>query len=177
MKLAVGLCSRFAVTVGPDLAVLDRREIRVRDGQPYHVARTKPLPEAKRILDTAHDEARTRMREGLERLRDDIAPDEIVAAGLVLGSFNLPSDLSKLLASHPACHAAEGEMSREALLAVAEELRLPVTAVRDREIHVAQDVELLGKRIGPPWRKDHKLAASVAWLALAAGGVGRRDGR
>ena len=168
MDLAVGLCARYAVTVGPDLTVVDRREIRVRDGQPYHLARSKPLAEARRILEKANADARRRMREGLELLREDVAPDEITAAGLVLGSFNLPSDLAKLLASHPACHAAEGEMSREALLAVADELHLPVTAMRDREVRVSDEVERLGKSIGPPWRKDHKLAAAVAWLALPA---------
>jgi hypothetical protein len=157
MKLAVGFSARFAVTVGQGLRVVERREIRVRNGQPYHLARSKPLPEAKKILDRAHAEARTRMLDGINALVADV---------LVLGSFHLPSSLAALLASHPACHAAEGEMSREAVLAVAEELGLPVTGVPGREIHVSDDVETLGKSIGPPWRKDHKLAASVAWLAL-----------
>jgi len=168
MRLAVGFCARFAVTVGPDLTVVDRREIRVRNGQPYHLARAKPLPEAKKLLDRANTEASKRMLEGLNGLVAVLAPDELTGIGLVLASFHLPSDLSKLLASHPACHAAEGEMSREAVLAAADELKLPVTAVRDREIVVTDEVERLGKTIGPPWRKDHKLAASVAWLALRA---------
>jgi hypothetical protein len=166
MKVAVGFSARFAVTVAPGLTVVDRREIRVRNGQPYHLARTEPLPEARKILDRASSEARQRMLDGINQLITDVAPNEIAAVGLVLGSFHLPSSLEALLASHPACHAAEGEMSREAVLAVSEELGLPVTGVPGREIHVSDDVEGLGKTIGPPWRKDHKLAATVAWLAL-----------
>jgi hypothetical protein len=166
VRLAVGFCSKVAVTVAPALEVVDRREVRVRNGQPYHLARTKPLAEAKRIVDRANAEARKRMLDGLRELIDDVAPDEVVAVGLVLGSFHLPTSLEKLLASHPACHAAEGEMSREAVFAGAEELSLPVTGVRDREIVVGADVDALGKTLGPPWRKEHKLAATVAWLAL-----------
>jgi hypothetical protein len=95
-----------------------------------------------------------------------MAPDTIAAVGLVLGSFRLPLSLEALLASHPACHAAEGEMSREAVFAAADVLGLPVTGVRDRDIEISAAVSAMGKSLGPPWRKDEKLAATVAWLAL-----------
>jgi len=106
----------------------------------------------------------------------DVAPHTIGHFGLVLGSFHLPSNLSDLLASHPACHAAEGEISREAVFAASEELKLPVTAVRDRELVITDEIERIGKTIGPPWRKDHKLAAAVAWRALATAVIAGRDG-
>jgi hypothetical protein len=165
-KLAVGFRAAVAVTVGPGLAVVDRREIRCRDGQPYHLARSKPIPQAREIVDRANAEARSRVLDGLRQLAQDVAPDGLVAVGLVLGSFRLPSSLESLLASHPACHAAEGEMSREAVFAAADVLGLPVTGVRDRDIEMGTEVSALGRTLGPPWRKDHKLAATVAWLAL-----------
>jgi hypothetical protein len=165
-KLAVGFRAAVAVTVGPDLTVVDRREIHVRNGQPYHLARSKPIAQARKIIDRANAEARERMLDGMRRLIDDLAPNELVAVGLVLGSFRLPSSLESLLASHPACHAAEGEMSREAVFAAADVLGLPVTGVRDRDIEVGTEMSALGRTLGPPWRKDHKLAATVAWLAL-----------
>jgi hypothetical protein len=167
MRLAVGFCGRVAVTVCSKNTVVDRREIRVRDGQPYHLARTKPITEARRIIDRASAQARVRMLDGLRKLMSDVSPDEVVVIGLVLGSFHLPSSLEALLASHPACHAAEGEMARESVLAAADDLGLPVTALRDRDLNVSAEIEALGKTVGPPWRKDHKRAAAVAWLALA----------
>ena len=168
MTLAVGFCGHVAVTVAVDFRVVDRREIRVRDGQPYHHARVRPLAEARTIIDQANADARERMLDGIGRLRSDLGPRDLAAVGLVLGSFRLPSSLEALLASHPACHAAEGEMSREAVLAVAEELGLPVIGVRDRDLEIDADVESAGKALGPPWRKEHKRAAAVARLALAS---------
>jgi hypothetical protein len=175
VNLAVGFRGHVAVTVGGDLTVIDRREIRVRDGQPYHLARTRPIADAQKIVDCAHNEAKKRMRDGLRQLANDVEPHTIGALGLILGSFRLPSKLEDLLASHAACHAAEGEISREAVFALSEELKLPLTAVRDHEITITEEIERLGKDIGPPWRKDHKLAAAVAWLAAAV--IGGRDGR
>jgi hypothetical protein len=172
VRRAVGFRGHVAVTVGPDLEVVDRREIRVRDGQPYHLARSKPVAQARKVIERAQAEANARMLEAITGLRRDL---DVTAVGLVLGSFHLPSKLEDLLASHPACHAAEGEMAREAVFAACEALHLPVTAVRDREIEITERVDRIGKLIGPPWRKDHKLAAVVAWRALSASVVRRRD--
>jgi hypothetical protein len=77
-------------------------------------------------------------------------------------------------------HTAEGEFFREAIRHASEACRLPVTGIREREIHSAGAAEFglpletiqrrvleLGRSIGPPWRQDEKLAALAGWLTLA----------
>jgi hypothetical protein len=76
-------------------------------------------------------------------------------------------------------HAAEGELSRDALAGALETFRLPVTATPRRLLsqHAAAVLGLspddtrthltaLGKPLGPPWRQEHKEATLLAWLAL-----------
>ena len=93
----------------------------------------------------------------------------------------LPS-LEKILASHPLIHTAEGEFFRHAVSQACEDLQIPVTAIRQRELEeraksafgsasrIQGTIASLGKTIGPPWTKDHKTAALAAALILASVG-------
>jgi hypothetical protein len=36
-----------------------------------------------------------------------------------------------------------------------------------------RSLEAMGKRVGPPWRQDEKLAATAAWIVLAGDHRGR----
>jgi hypothetical protein len=40
--------------------------------------------------------------------------------------------------------------------------------LRRMEPEIQARLQKLGRPLGPPWRQDEKLAALVAWLALAA---------
>lgn len=48
------------------------------------------------------------------------------APGIVMSAYELPRTLGATLRSHPACHAAEGQMTRDALVSACESLGLRV---------------------------------------------------
>lgn len=86
-----------------------------------------------------------------------------------------PGTLASTLASHAMIHTAEGEFFRNAIARASDQIGLPVTRVKERELWelaeaaVAVPAERLqnhlasiGKTAGPPWRQDEKLAAMVA---------------
>jgi hypothetical protein len=80
---------------------------------------------------------------------------------------NLPP-LAVVLRSHPLLHAAEGQLARQALAEAAEREGLTVHSVSPRSLHdmdLTQRVVDLGRAAGPPWRKEHKLAAVAALVA------------
>lgn len=168
-----------------DPVVVDRRRIQMveDDRDAYHAAAERSAsPEAGAAL---IDRVATAAREGAAReiattvkdLRE--AGHDIVAAGVPLGR-SLPP-LASILRSHPLLHTAEGELYREALAEGADECRLRVTEApvktllpfaarvlgRDEQ-SLRRTLTALGKVIGPPWQKDHKDAAVLAWLALTA---------
>lgn len=126
--------------------------------------------------------AERRARRGLEAIVGELRPRgiELSWAGILVSTYELPRTLAAMLASHPACHGAEGQMTRDALCLASEALGLALVAVAERDVMAQASAALgiapeelpnrlaeLGKPVGPPWRKDEKLAASVAWLALA----------
>jgi hypothetical protein len=66
-----------------------------------------------------------------------------------------------------------------------EDLKIPVTAIRERELkerattvfgkqasRVERRISRLGSSVGPPWTKDHKTAALAAAMILARGKTG-----
>src|SRR5262249_37542219 len=102
------------------------------------------------------------------------------AAGSPPGGMPVRGPLATILPSHSLLHAAEGELFRDALIAAAEHHRVTVSrpppgdlvAGAARHLNWNQQSVLstlaeMGRRIGPPWRKDEKDAALTAWLALA----------
>jgi hypothetical protein len=91
----------------------------------------------------------------------------------------LPS-LEKILGSHPLIHTAEGEFFRDAVKKACDALKIPITAIREREVDqraeaafgnranlVQRTIAALGTSIGPPWTRDHKTAALAAATLLA----------
>ena len=53
-----------------------------------------------------------------------------------------------------------------ALLEAASHLGLRVSLVDPDQLAISAALDAAGKALGPPWQKDHKLAASAALLAL-----------
>ncbi|HVT60516.1 MAG TPA: hypothetical protein VHR45_19235 [Thermoanaerobaculia bacterium] len=106
---------------------------------------------------------------------------EVVGCGIVLGSGRPAATLAATLASHARIHGAEGELFRRVLVEASGSRGLAVTGVGERDLmrrgaadlhlpaaELEQQILALGRPLGPPWRQDEKLAALVAWLALAA---------
>jgi hypothetical protein len=89
-------------------------------------------------------------------LRAAIAAHAVGVAALPASKRVLP-ELATILASHPLLHAAEGELYRLAIAEACAALGLLVVTPRA----VAPLVQP-----GPPWAKDQRDAAALAWGAL-----------
>ncbi len=170
------------------IAVIDRRRIGIADPeiagskQPYHAAEKLDIEKAGELVRRCEHHARRLAREALREVIGDLRKKghEVVGCGLLLASGRPLPGLAAILASHALIHTADGEHFRDALTDACEHFKLPVTPVREKELHARVSAELLipieelqrrvnelGKSIGPPWTQDQKLAALVAWLALA----------
>ncbi len=151
--------------------MLDLTEGRV-PSQVFHAAAELPMAEAEvlggRALDVITEVAARRIRE----LLAEIGP--VDAIGVVAGDRPVPESVSAILASHVLMHAAEGQIYRDALLDAAASLGVPgiELARKDAAARLAGDLAAtilaLGVVAGPPWRKEHKLAAVAAISAATA---------
>jgi hypothetical protein len=169
------------------LEVLDRRRIVTIDpqiigsSQPYHHAANLGLPESERYLANcaviSERLAFTAMGELVREL--DAQGCRIVGSAVLLASGRPLPSLAKVLASHPLIHTAEGEFFRNTVSKACERLKIPVTAIRERDLEqharttlgnaasrVQRKISTLGVSIGPPWTKDHKTAALAAAMIL-----------
>jgi hypothetical protein len=119
------------------------------------------------------------MRSVIEDL--DAAGIRIVSCGILEASGRPQTSLTKTLASHAMIHSAEGELFRNAIIAASQQLQVPVTAVKQRDLTACVKTKLgidhadLMRRVngmraslGPPWTQDEKLASVAAWLSLVS---------
>jgi hypothetical protein len=171
--------------------ILDRRRIVAADPkipgaiQPYHFAAQLERSLQQKHLDHCATSSSSLARIAIAELVGELVARKyrIVGAAVLLASGRTLPALEKILAAHPLIHTAEGEFFRQAVIRACEELQIPVTAIRVRDLDEEQVKEVLGKnanqlqssiasmgsRIGPPWTKDHKTAALAAALVLASG--------
>jgi len=168
--------------------VIDRRRIELADAaipgsmQPYHAAVPMKLKDAEAYIQRSIDQARRLAQRALHAAIDELRKSghEVAGCGILLASGRPAPALAAILASHALIHTAEGELFRDALRYASERCKLPVTAVKERDLFERAAAELripsgelqrrvaeMGRAIGPPWRQDQKLAALVGWLALA----------
>jgi hypothetical protein len=156
--------------------LVDRRRIELNDGstptQAYHAAEGSTEKAAaalvKKCAATMQRGAIAGLREALAAARD--AGYSVGAASIVADVKTLPP-LASILRSHMLLHAAEGDMSREALSEAATSNGLAVHYMSPkgtRDPALVEVVVSLGRDAGPPWRKDHKEASLGALLALGA---------
>jgi len=169
--------------------VIERRRVEIIDRkkpgamQPYHFAKDLPLGDAEEFIAgsaaSATRLASQAMREVFDKLR---ARDyNLVAAAILLSSGRPLPELEKILAAHPMIHTAEGEFFRQAFRDACASLKIPVTAIRERDLDehaksafrgdgglLKKKIAGMGKTLGPPWTTDQKAAALAAAIALAA---------
>jgi hypothetical protein len=164
------------------VTLLDRRRIVVADPevhgaiQPYHfAAQLKPPEQEGHLADCAASSCQLAATAIAEVIRElDERHYRIVGAAILLASGRPLPPLAKILGAHPLIHTAEGEFFRQAVLQACEGLQIPVTAIRARELdagvnkasELRRSIAGLGRRVGPPWTKDHKTAALAAALLL-----------
>jgi len=150
--------------------------------QPYHAAAELELKEAEKLIRQYAGKTKLLARQSLRKVIADLRKKgyEVSGCGVLQGSGRALPALAKVLASHPLLHTAEGILFRDVLTQASEHYKIPVTAVRERELFVQSTAELgisadelqrhlaeIGKPLGPPWGQDEKYAALVGWLALA----------
>ncbi len=150
--------------------------------QPFHAAEEMRLPQATRLVDRCVADSSNRAAAELQRLAADLeAAGYRLAAGGLCGKEARPlGPLATILASHALIHAAEGEMFRQALREAAAKRTMPFVEVVEREAEarcakavalatetVRSHLATMGRAAGPPWTKDQKIAALVAWTCLS----------
>ena len=183
------------VAVAGDAAaveVLDRRRIVVIDPsiaggkQPYHHAANLALGKAglagaeRYIAECAAVSERV-ARVAVEGMVRELEGRQygVVGSALLLASGRALPSLEKILGAHPLIHTAEGEFFRNAVGKACERMKIPVTAIRERDLEgeaqkvfgkaaVGMQVQIAGagKSFGPPWTKDHKVAALGALIVV-----------
>lgn len=161
MRAAVGFSihTGWAVLVVVSAAgeVLLRRRIELAERDQrfvYHAAVGKPgaarsIQEATRVAV---------QRAGLA-LRALLGEHALAAAAVPPPKRALP-DLEAILRSHPLIHTAEGELYRRAVEIGCREAGLRVVSPAPLQPEVG--------KLGPPWGKDQRDAAALAFGALAA---------
>jgi len=167
-RAAVGFSihTGWAATVvleGPPPRLLVRRRLGLAEDAHdarfvYHLAQEHPA-DAERILKQAEAMAVERVRAWLQELTQELAGHSLVVA--LPGPKRALPDMRSILASHLLIHSAEAELYRRAVAEAATSLAIPLATVHPGK------VPLVGKP-GPPWGKDQKDAAALAWAALSA---------
>jgi hypothetical protein len=151
-------------------AVLTRRQVELVHGEKlpghaYHAAQQQELsPRAARALVERVERAATKA--AVDAMQPVVDEFGVEAAGVVCKPRNLPSDLQRILASHALLHAAEGALFERALVEAAAEVGIPARVSDPDTLEISDALDAMGKSIGAPWQKDHKLAAAAALAAL-----------
>ena len=171
MNVALGVAPRsssavvVALTGPPDVRLLARTHVDlVSDDLPaqaYHAAASLPPAQAERLVQRWAEEAVTSAEACFVELMKD---RRVVAVGIAAVVRSVPA-FEAVLRSHPLLHMAEGQLAREAMAEAATRAGLPVYYLDPKGQHDPAAMErtvTLGRTAGPPWRKEHRLAALAA---------------
>jgi hypothetical protein len=180
------VCVTVAVSRDVPL-VVDRRRIELIEpgvpSQPYHHdTRAMPLPDAEKLVLRVRASVMQTTLAGLSELRDELRPlYTIVAMTLRNPPLSyVPVTVAEAHASYPVMCRADGMMYHDALCTAARRLKIPLelqdrgeelTRAADRLGASVKELEQFlhtqGERLGPPWQKEHRLAAAAAMAVLA----------
>jgi hypothetical protein len=151
--------------------------------QPFHAAEQLDLKQAEKFIQLCTDSTNALARQALREVIDDLRKMHHRAVGscILLASGRPMGTLESILASHAMIHTAEGEFFRNALRRASQASAMPVTGIKESEILGRSASELglpaeelqrrsveMGRLLGPPWRRDEKLATLAGWLVLAS---------
>ena len=147
----------------------------------YHRASEIASAAAEALIETARAQAAAKARQEIETLISAVQRKgkTVVAAGVPGGNTRLPGSLAEILASHSRVHAAEGAFYRNALSDACKGIGLSVKRTPERDLWAVASkacrssdsklhdrIDALGKKFGPPWAEDQKLATLAAFAAL-----------
>ena len=164
--------------------VLDHRLVDLSDPavpesrQPYHAAMGR-LEEDGATVATRLEVVRRVTNKSVAELLKDYHDTgyKVRSAGLVIGSQIDPASIKN---PHIRAHALEGRLFRTALEDAVRSCGLPYSVMVERNAYskaaavlarseddLKRAVSGFGRSLSGPWRADEKMAALVAWLALA----------
>jgi hypothetical protein len=170
------------------IEVIDRCRLEIIDpgtngtAQPFHFAEKLALDKAQEHVTRCAAASRTLATAALRQVAGKLESQgyKIAGVAILLSSGRPLPVFEKILASHALIHAAEGEFFRQAFRDAAGALKIPVAAIRERELEtklksawgkgapgLQQKIAGFGRTLGPPWTADQKLAALAAALVLA----------
>src|SRR5262249_5745194 len=173
---------------GASVEVVDRRRVEIINprtpgaAQPYHFAERLEVNKAQEHVMRCAVVSKGLALAALQQVAGQLQSRGYQVAGItiLLSSGRPLPAFERILAAHALIHAAEGEFFRQAFRDAAEELKIPVTGIRERGLEVELKSALgaaapgLQKRVpgfrsvlGPPWTADQKLAALAAAITLA----------
>lgn len=173
-----------AVVVTPDGEVVERRRIVYEPAATrfiYHHAAELACDDAATLIDAARALATDKAGEEIQNLLHVLGGKriQVSAAGVPGGNTRLPEKLSEILAAHSRIHAAEGAFYRDVLADACARIGVRVSRVPTRDLwqvatasfgnseeKLREHLAALGKKLGPPWSEDQKLAALAAFTAL-----------
>jgi hypothetical protein len=194
MKIAFGLKahSGWAAIVavgrsGKEYQVIDRRRIElVNEGeawakQPYHAAERLKADQArgkvKQAVEMVHRAAEQQMRLAVARVKE--SKHDVMACAVLVPAPMPAWTTEEILAVHFRMHKAEGVLFPEALCQAAEQCKLRLLKLPEKELEsraertlamplgdIVKIITSLGKSAGPPWAKDQKTATLAAMMAL-----------
>jgi len=144
--------------------VLARARVELLDGslprQPYHAIAEEGAPRS--IIGKVEAAARAAVVTALQSFEK---PDVVA---VIAAPRQIPDELDRILASHMLLHSAEGDLYEQAVIDAMTSLGLATEAIPPQSIQISDAVDRLGRDVGPPWQKDHKLATAAALAALGA---------
>ncbi len=149
--------------------------------QPYHFAKSLESEEAENFIREYFDASQSLALTAVRELRNELSGQyRLVGCAVLLAAGRPLPPLAKILASHPLIHAAEGDFYRKVIRKACEDMGLPVTGFRERDLdehvqttfgtaqnRVSKQVFDAGRSLGPPWTQDQKMAALAALVVLA----------
>jgi len=171
--------------------IIERRKVIIIDTktpgtvQPYHYVEEMELPAAERHLAQCAIDSKRLAHEELEHISSELLKRgySLAGASILLSSARPLPDLDEILASHALIHTAEGEFFRQVFRHAFENLEVPVIGIRERELEeraqkafgklaaqIRQNINGMGRILGPPWTQDEKTAALAAAIALVEKG-------
>jgi hypothetical protein len=167
--------------------VVDRRRVALIEpgvpSQPYHHESVgMPLPDAEKLVTRVRESVMRTTVARISELRDDLRPPYAIVAMTLRNPpmAYVPVTVAEAHASYPVTCRADAMMYHDALCRAARRLRIAL-ALHDRgdEMDGAADrlgvspkeleqfLQAAGKSLGPPWHKEHRLAAAAAIRILA----------
>jgi len=107
--------------------------------QPYHTAEKMPLGDAAEFVRGVAKESQELALAGIRTLQNELETVDYKLRGgaVLLASGRKLPEFEKILASHALIHTADGELFRESIRHSCARAKLPLTAIKERDLLAA----------------------------------------